>query len=87
MNYDDGVIDISEMAELSEHEVRVLHSVRGGPVTAYTMAYPDRIEIQIPLGDGRVAHYNGVLVSATRIERPVFRNAKLAKPVDRGRPA
>jgi len=36
------------------------------------MGYPDRIEIQFSLGDGRVAHYNGVLVSATRIEGSYF---------------
>ena len=36
------------------------------------MAYPDRIEVQMPLGDGRVAHYNGVLVAADRIEGRYF---------------
>jgi hypothetical protein len=36
------------------------------------MSYPDRIEIQMPLGGGRVAHYNGVLVAADRIEGRYF---------------
>jgi hypothetical protein len=67
---DDGVLDISDTAEANE--VAVVHSVRGGPVTGHTMAYPDRIEIQISLGDGRVAHYNGVLVSVNRIEGRFF---------------
>lgn len=67
---DDGVLDISETT--SADEVSVSHSVRGGPVIGHTMSYPDRIEIQIALGDGRVAHYNGVLVSANRIEGRYF---------------
>ncbi|HEV8134475.1 MAG TPA: hypothetical protein VGP85_07360 [Pyrinomonadaceae bacterium] len=67
---DDGLLDISDTAEANE--VAVVHSVRGGPVTGHTMAYPDRIEIQISLGDGRVAHYNGVLVSVNRIEGRFF---------------
>ena len=36
------------------------------------MSYPDRIEIQMPLGDGRIARYNGVLVAADRIEGRFF---------------
>ena len=67
---DDGVLDISDTTEANE--VTVVHSVRGGPVTGHTMGYPDRIEIQISLGDGRVAHYNGVLVSVNRIEGRFF---------------
>jgi hypothetical protein len=67
---DDGVLDISDTIEANE--VTVVHSVRGGPVTGHTMGYPDRIEIQISLGDGRVAHYNGVLVSAKKIEGRFF---------------
>lgn len=67
---DDGVLDISDTTEANE--VTVVHSVRGGPVTGHTMGYPDRIEIQISLGDGRVAHYNGVLVSINRIEGRFF---------------
>ena len=70
--YDDGVFAISDMEQPSEDEVRISHSTRGGPVIGHTMGYPDRIEIQIPLGDGRVAHYNGVLVSATRMEGQFF---------------
>jgi hypothetical protein len=70
--FDDGVLDISDTSEPSEEEVRVLHSTRGGPVIGYTMSYPDRIEIQIPLSDGRVAHYNGVLVSPTKIRGRFF---------------
>jgi hypothetical protein len=70
--FNDGVLDISDVPEPSADEVSVVHSVRGGPVIGHTMGYPDRIEIQISLGDGRVAHYNGVLVSATRIEGRYF---------------
>lgn len=36
------------------------------------MSYPDRIEIQMPLGDGRVAHYNGILMAVDRIEGRFF---------------
>ena len=68
--FDDGVLDISNAT--SADEVSVWHSARGGPVIGHTMSYPDRIEIQISLGDGRVAHYNGVLVSAKRIEGRYF---------------
>ena len=50
----------------------MLHSLRGGPFTGYIMSYPDRIEIQMPLGDGRVAHYNGVLTAADRVEGRYF---------------
>ena len=70
--YDDGVVTISDMEEPGEDKVRISHSIRGGPVIGHTMAYPDRIEIQIPLGDDRVAHYNGVLVAATIIEGRFF---------------
>jgi hypothetical protein len=70
--FNDGVFDISEAAEPSADEVSVVHSLRGGPVKGHTMGYPDRIEIQISLGDGRIAHYNGVLVSATKIEGTYF---------------
>lgn len=68
----DGSFDISDVSPASTHRVSVLHSIRGGPVIGYTMSYPDRIEIQMPLGDGRVAHYNGVLVAADRIEGRFF---------------
>lgn len=70
--FNDGVFDISDAAEPSADEVSVSHSVRGGSVKGHTMGYPDRIEIQISLGDGRIAHYNGVLVSATKIEGRFF---------------
>ena len=70
--FNDGVFDISDAPEPSADEVSVSHSVRGGPVKGHTIGYPDRIEIQISLGDGRVAHYNGVLVSATKIEGSYF---------------
>jgi len=53
-------------------KVSLLHSIRGGPIIGYTMSYPERIEFQISLGDGSVAHYNGVLVSPTRIEGKYF---------------
>jgi len=36
------------------------------------MSYPDRIEIQMTLSNGRVAHYNGVVVLAHRIEGRYF---------------
>jgi hypothetical protein len=85
---DDGVLEISDSSEPSEDEVSVSHSVRGGPVIGHTMSFPDRIEIQILLGDGRVAHYNGVLVSATRIEgrffltgRPQAHHSRVRLPV------
>jgi len=68
----DGVLDISDTTEPSADEVSVVHSVRGGPVTGYTMCYPDRIEIQISLSDGRVAHYNGILANGSRIEGHFF---------------
>lgn len=68
----DGSFEISDANPASAHRVSVLHSIRGGPFMGYTMAYPDRIEIQMPLGDGRVAHYNGVLVAADRIEGRFF---------------
>lgn len=68
----DGVLDISDSAEPNADEVSVVHSLRGGPVVGHTMGYPHRIEIQISLGDGRVAHYNGVLVSANRIKGRYF---------------
>jgi hypothetical protein len=74
--FDDGVLEISDTSEPSADKVRVLHSVRGGPVIGYTLSYPDRIEIQLSLGDGRVAHYNGVLVSASRIEGRYFVTGK-----------
>ncbi|HJX91879.1 MAG TPA: hypothetical protein VJ372_15370 [Pyrinomonadaceae bacterium] len=69
---DDGVLYISDTTEPSDNEVSVSHSTGGGPVVGHTMDYPDRIEIQISLGDGRVAHYNGVLVSANKIEGKYF---------------
>jgi len=69
---DDGVFYISDGTEAVTDEVSVLHSLHGGPVIGYTMSYPDRIEIQISLGGDRVAHYNGVLTSPTRIEGRYF---------------
>jgi hypothetical protein len=68
----DGGLDITEVSSARADRVSVLHSVRGGPFIGYTMSYPDRIEIQMPLGDGRVVHYNGVLVAADRIEGRFF---------------
>ena len=65
---DDGVIEISDVNPASSDRVKVSHSFYRGVYTAYTLPYPDRIEIQIPLGDGRVAHYNGVLTSRNKIE-------------------
>ena len=68
----DGDLDITESSPATSDRVSVSHSLRGGRITGYTMSYPDRIEIQIPLGNSRVAHYNGVLVSADRIEGRFF---------------
>ncbi len=68
----DGAFDISDVVPASADRVSVAHSIRGGLFTGYIMSYPDRIEIQMPLGDGRVAHYNGVLVAADRIEGRFF---------------
>jgi hypothetical protein len=68
----DGAFDISDVLPARANRVSVVHSFRGGPFTGYTMSYPDRIEIQMLLGDGRVAHYNGVLVSPDRVEGRYF---------------
>ncbi len=68
----DGVLNIEDVSPASENRVTVLHSTRGGPFSGYPMSYPDRIEIQMTLSDGRVAHYNGVMVSAHRIEGRYF---------------
>src|SRR5438132_8891679 len=46
----DGTFDISDVLPASANRVSVVHSFRGGPFTGYTMSYPDRIEIQMPLG-------------------------------------
>jgi hypothetical protein len=67
----DGAFDISDVPA-SANRVSVVHSLRGGPFTGYIMPDPDRIEIQMPFGDGRVAHYNGVVVAADRIEGRYF---------------
>lgn len=69
---DDGVIDISDIDSAGPDKVKVTHSRYDGSYIAYTLSYPDRIEVQIPLGDGRVAHYNGVLVSSDRIQGQFF---------------
>ena len=68
----DGAFDFSDVVPESANRVSVAHSFRGGPFTGYIMSYPDRIEIQMPLADGRVAHYNGVLVAEDRIEGRFF---------------
>ena len=68
----DGALDISDVVPASPNRVSVVHSFRGGPFTGYILSDPDRIEVQMPLGDGRVAHYNGVLVAADRIEGRYF---------------
>ena len=68
----DGAFDISDVVPEIATRVSVVHSSRGGPFTGYIMPYPDRIEVQMPLGDGRVAHYNGVLVAADRVEGRFF---------------
>ena len=68
----DGAFEITEVSPGNADRVNVMHSIRGGPFMGYTMPYPDRIEIQVPLGDGRVAHYNGVLVAADRVEGRFF---------------
>ena len=65
---DEGDIYISDFDPPDANRVNVTHSRYGRTHIGYTFSYPDRIEIQIPLGNGRVAHYNGLLVSETRIE-------------------
>lgn len=69
---DDGTLDIAEATPPSANKVSVMHSIHGRPLTGHVMGYPDRIELQVPLGDGRVAHYNGVLVSPTKSEGRYF---------------
>ena len=69
---DDGIIEISDAGVANSGEVIVHHSRYAGLHRGYTLSYPDRIEIQIPLGDGRVAHYNGVLVSRKEIQGHFF---------------
>jgi hypothetical protein len=69
--FNDGVLDISEGTEPSENEVNVSHSQRGNS-PGHIMSFPDRIEIQFPLSDGRTAHYNGILVRNNRIEGRFF---------------
>jgi hypothetical protein len=40
----DGVFEITDVDLASADEVSILHSVRGGPFTGYTLTAPDRIE-------------------------------------------
>src|SRR5207249_10398107 len=47
----DGAFEIFDVSPASADEVSVLHSFRSGPFTGYTMTAPDRIEIQMPLGE------------------------------------
>jgi hypothetical protein len=68
----DGAFEISDVLPANDNRVRVVHSFRGGPYIGYIMTDPDRIGIQMALGDGRVAHYSGVLVAADRIEGRFF---------------
>jgi hypothetical protein len=68
----DGAFDISDVVPASANRVSVVHSFRGGPFTGYIMSHRDRIEIQMPLGDGRVIHYHGVLVADDRVEGRFF---------------
>ena len=69
---DDGSIEISDAGVPNSGEVIIRHSRYPGLHRAYTLSYPERIEIQIPLGDGRVAHYNGVLISSNEIKGHFF---------------
>jgi hypothetical protein len=69
---DDGIIEISDTAPPTADRVSVDHTIHGGPFIGYVMDSPDRIELQVPLDKNRVAHYNGVLVSPTRIEGRYF---------------
>lgn len=72
MKIEEGIIEISDAGRPNSSEVIVHHSGYAGLFPAYTLSEPDRIEIQIPLGDGRVAHYNGVLVSGNEIHGHFF---------------
>ena len=69
---DDGTIEISDAGVPNSGEVIIHHSRYSGLHRGFTLSYPDRIEFQIPLGDGRVAHYNGVLVSRREIQGHFF---------------
>lgn len=69
---DDGIIEISDAGVPNSGEVIIHHTRYSGLHRGYTLSYPDRIEFQIPLGDGRVAHYNGVLVSRKEIQGHFF---------------
>ena len=82
----DGALDITDVSPPSAHRVRVLHSFRGGPFTGYTMPDPDRIEIQMSLGNGLVAHYNGIMVSPDRVEGRYFVTEEQQRHHSRKRP-
>lgn len=69
---DDGIIEISDAGVPNSGEVVIQHTRYSGLHRGYTLSYPDRIEFQVPLGDGRVAHYNGVLVSRREIQGHFF---------------
>lgn len=53
---DEGILRISDVSPASDDYVRIIHPVHGGPLLGHTFSNPDRIEIHILLGDGRVAH-------------------------------
>ena len=69
---DEGILKISDVSPASDDYVRIIHPVHGGPLLGHTFSNPDRIEIHILLGDGRVAHYVGTLVADDRIEGRFF---------------
>ncbi len=69
---DDGIIEVSDAGVPNSGEVLIQHSRYSGLHRAYTLSFPERIEFQIPLGDGRVAHYNGVLISSRQIQGHFF---------------
>ena len=69
---DDGMIEVSDAGVSNSGEVIIHHSRYSGLHRGYTLSFPERIEFQIPLGDGRVAHYNGVLISRRQIQGHFF---------------
>ena len=53
----DGAFDISDVLPASANRVSVVHSLRGGPFTGYTMSYPDRIGERFFVTGDRQSHH------------------------------
>lgn len=69
---DEGIINISDVNPPSLDYVKVVHPSYGGPYLGLTTSDPDRIEVNILLGDGRVGHYDMHLVSPDKAEGRFF---------------